>query len=82
MISMEEYKVIDRINPNYLEKGDLIKVKGEIFQVLNINDSAAGYDIVVLDNYDDTKIISVPDDKLVSLVLPEDYDVDLTALDR
>ena len=74
---MEEYKVVDRILPNWLELGDLIKVKDEVFQVININDTPDGWDIVVLDNYDETKIISIPDGKYVNLVLQEN---DLTDL--
>ena len=68
MLTMEEYKVVDRILPNWLELGDLIKVKDEVFQVININDTPDGWDIVVLDNYDETKIISIPDGKYVNLV--------------
>ena len=77
MLTMEEYKVVDRILPNWLELGDLIKVKDEVFQVININDTPDGWDIVVLDNYDETKIISIPDGKYVNLVLQEN---DLTDL--
>lgn len=71
MLTMEEYRVVDKILPNYLEQGDLIKVKGEVFQVLNIIDTAAGWDILVLDNYHETKLISVPDDKLINIVIDE-----------
>lgn len=71
MLTMEEYKVVDRVYPNYLELGDLIKIKGEVFQVINLKDTPNGFDIVVLDNYDETKIVSVPDDKMVSLVLQD-----------
>lgn len=71
MITMEEYKVVDRILPNWLEQGDLIKVRGEVFQIINILDTPTGFDLVVLDNYDEQKIISVPDNKHVSLVLQE-----------
>lgn len=71
MLTMDEYKIVDRILPNYLELGDLIKVKEEVFQVVNINDTPTGWDLVVLDNYDDTKIISVPEDKLINLVLQD-----------
>jgi len=73
---MEEYKVVDRILPNWLELGDLIKVKDEVFQVININDTPDGWDIVVLDNYDETKIIKVLDGNLVNLVLQE-HDIDI-----
>lgn len=76
MITMEEYKVVDRILPNWLEQGDLIKVKNEVFQVVNILDTPTGFDLVVLDNYDEHKIISVPDGKHVNVVLQE------TALDN
>ena len=69
---MEEYKVIDRIYPNYLELGDLIKVGSEVYQVVNLKDTPTGFDVVVLDNYDDTKVISIPDNKLVSLVIQDD----------
>lgn len=72
MITMEEYKVIDRIYPNYLELGDLIKVGSEVYQVVNLKDTPTGFDVVVLDNYDDTKVISIPDNKLVSLVIQDD----------
>lgn len=75
MLTMDEYKVVDKISPNYLELGDLIKVRDEVFQVLNINDTDTGWDLVVLDNYDETKVIGVPEGKLVNLVLQE-YDID------
>jgi len=71
MLTMDEYKIVDSIYPNYLEVGDLIKVKDEVFQVLNLKDTPSGFDIVVLDNYDETKIISVPDEKKVNLVLQD-----------
>lgn len=71
MITMEEYKIVDRILPNWLEQGDLIKVKDEVFQIINILDTPLGFDLVVLDNYDETKIISIPDGKHVNLVLQD-----------
>lgn len=71
MLTMDEYKVIDRILVNHLEQGDLIKLKDEVFQVINLCDTSEGWDIVVLDNYDDTKIISVPDGSYVKLVLDQ-----------
>lgn len=77
MITMDEYKVIDRILPNWLEEGDLIRVKGEVYQIVNIAATAAGHDLVVLDNYDESKIISIPDGKLVTLVHSGlDYETD------
>lgn len=74
MITMEEYKVIDRILVNYLEVGDLIKLKKEVFQVINLLDTSDGWDIVVLDNYDETKTISVPDGSYLKIVMLEEYD--------
>lgn len=71
MLTMDEYKVIDRILVNHLEQGDLIKLKDEVFQVINLSDTSEGWDIVVLDNYDDTKIISVPDGSYIKLVLDQ-----------
>lgn len=71
---MDEYKVIDTVLVNYLEVGDLIKLKGEVFQVINLLDTPKGWDIVVLDNYEDTKIISVPDGSYLKIVMIEDYD--------
>ncbi len=68
---MDEYKIVDSIYPNYLEVGDLIKVKDEVFQVINLKDTDSGFDLIVLDNYDETKVISVPDDKKVNLVLQD-----------
>jgi hypothetical protein len=70
---MDEYKVIDKVIPNYLEEGDLIKVKGDVFEITGIIPTHNGWDIFVLDNYNESKTISVPDDKLVSLVMEEDY---------
>jgi HSP90 family molecular chaperone len=69
---MDEYVVVDQILPNYLEVGDLIKVKDEVFEVLNLKDTVDGWDIVVLDNYQETKIISVPEGKLINLTMLED----------
>jgi len=71
MLTMEEYRVIDTVLVNYLQEGDLIKVKNEIFEVINLKDTPEGFDIVVLDNYDETKIISVPDGSQISLTMEE-----------
>jgi hypothetical protein len=71
MLTMDEYKIVDSIYPNYLEVGDLIKVKDEVFQVINLKDTDSGFDLIVLDNYDETKVISVPDNKKVNLVLQD-----------
>jgi signal peptidase I len=71
---MEEYKVIDQILPNYLEQGDLIKVKNEVYEVINLIPTPEGWDLVVLDNYEETKIISVPEDKKVNLVLSDEFE--------
>jgi len=71
MLTMDEYKVVDRILPNYLQEHDLIKVKGEVFEVINLKDTPEGFDVLVLDNYDETKTISIPDNALVSLVIDE-----------
>ena len=71
---MDEYKVVDKILANFLEEGDLIKVKEDVYEVINIIDTPDGWDIVVLDNYYDQKIISVPEASKVSLVLPDSYE--------
>jgi hypothetical protein len=71
---MDEYKIIDKILPNYLEVGDLIKVKDEVFEVINTRTTDTGWDLVVVDNYQETKVISVPDNKLVNLVMEESFD--------
>ena len=75
MITMDEYKVVDRILVNYLEVGDLIKIKQEVFQVINLVDTPDGWDIIVLDNYDETKTISVADGSYLKIVMLEDFDV-------
>jgi hypothetical protein len=74
MITMEEYKVVDTILVNYLEVGDLIKLKKEVFQVINLLDTPKGWDIVVLDNYEDTKTISVPDGSYLKIVMLEEFE--------
>lgn len=74
MITMDEYKIVDRILPNYLEEGDLIKVKNDVYEVLNILDTPTGWDLIVLDNYYETKTISVPDGAKVNLVLSDVID--------
>ena len=71
MLTMEEYKVFDKVLVNHLEQGDLIKVKGEVFEVINLKDTPEGFDIVVVDNYDETKIISVPDGSYLNLTMEE-----------
>jgi hypothetical protein len=74
MLTMDEYKVIDTVLVNYLEVGDLIKLKDEIFQVINLLDTPKGWDIVVLDNYEDTKTISVPDGSYLKIVMIEEFE--------
>jgi hypothetical protein len=71
---MDEYKVVDRILVNYLEVGDLIKIKEEVFQVINLLDTPTGWDVIVLDNYDETKTISVSDGSYFKIVMLEEYD--------
>jgi hypothetical protein len=75
MITMDEYKIVDRILVNYLEVGDLIKIKDEVFQVINLVDTPDGWDIIVLDNYDETKTISVADGSYLKIVMIEEYDI-------
>jgi hypothetical protein len=72
---MDEYKVVDKVLPNYLEEGDLIKVKGDVFEITNIIPTHEGWDIFVIDNYNDPKTISVSDDARISIVLSE-YAID------
>jgi hypothetical protein len=71
MITMEEYKIVDKVLVNHLELGDLIKVKGEVFEVVNLKDTPEGFDIVVSDNYEETKIISVPDGSYINITIEE-----------
>jgi len=71
MLTMEEYRVIDTVLVNYLQENDLIKIKNEIYQVINLKDTPEGFDIVVLDNYDETKIISVPDGSHINIAMEE-----------
>ena len=75
MMTMDEYKIVDRILVNYLEVGDLIKIKDEVFQVINLVDTPDGWDIIVLDNYDETKTISVADGSYLKIVMIEEYDI-------
>jgi hypothetical protein len=75
MLTMDEYQVVDRILPNFLEEGDLIKVKGEVFEVTNIIPTHNGWDIFVIDNYNDPKTITVPDDARLSLVMEEEFKI-------
>ena len=71
MLTMSEYKIIDRVLVNHLQQGDLIKIKDEIYEVINLKDTPEGFDIVVSDNYDETKIISVPDGSYLNLTMEE-----------
>jgi hypothetical protein len=71
MLTMEEYKIIDRVLVNYLQENDLIKINNEIYQVINLKDTPEGFDIVVIDNYDETKIISVPDGSQINIAMEE-----------
>jgi hypothetical protein len=71
MITMDEYKVVDSILPNFLEEGDLIKVKGEVYEITNIIPTHNGWDIFTIDNYHEPKTISVPDDARISIVVEE-----------
>jgi hypothetical protein len=68
---MSEYKVIDRVLVNHLQQGDLIKIKDEVYEVINLKDTPEGFDIIVSDNYDETKIISVPDGSYLNLTMEE-----------
>jgi hypothetical protein len=74
MLTMDEYQVVDQILPNFLEVGDLIKVKNDVYEIINLNPTPDGWDLIVLDNYEETKTISVPDGKKVNLVLSDEFE--------
>jgi len=74
MLTMDEYQVVDQILPNFLEVGDLIKVKNDVYEIINLNATPLGWDLIVLDNYEETKTISVPDGKKVNLVLSDEFE--------
>lgn len=74
MLTMDEYQVVDQILPNFLEVGDLIKVKNDVYEIINLNATPHGWDLIVLDNYEETKTISVPDGKKVNLVLSDEFE--------
>ena len=74
MLTMDEYQVVDQILPNFLEVGDLIKVKNDVYEIINLNATPDGWDLIVLDNYEETKTISVPDGKKVNLVLSDEFE--------
>jgi hypothetical protein len=70
MLTMDEYTVIDRILPNWIEQGDLIRVKGEIYEVMNMDIGSGGmFKLLTIDNYGEVKTITVPDDKFVTIVM-------------
>jgi hypothetical protein len=55
--------------PNWLEQGDLLRVKGEIYEVVNMDIASGGFNLLTIDNYGDVKTIFVPEDKFVTIVM-------------
>lgn len=66
MIAME-LRFADTLFPNQLEVGDLIKVDDYYVTIDSIHESDDGYNIVVLDDFDEPSTVFLFDDEKVEL---------------
>ena len=70
MIRMEEdFRMVDVLNADQLEVGDLIGIGGEIVKVISIAPLHYGYSLMIENNFGEKDVIEISEDDRFELFL-------------
>ena len=70
MIRMEEdFRMVDVLNADQLEVGDLIGISNEIVKVLSISPLHYGYSLMIENNFGEKDVIDISEDERFELFL-------------
>jgi hypothetical protein len=66
--TMTDYEILDYLLIDYIEAGDLINHAGQDYFVKAIDSNDEGWQLVVVDRYEDELDLLVPDGTVVALL--------------
>lgn len=70
IIDMEEdFRMVDVLNADQLEEGDLIGIAGEIVKVISIAPLHYGYSLMIENNFGEKDIVDISEDDRFELFL-------------
>jgi hypothetical protein len=70
MISMEpDFRIVDVLNADQLEVGDLIGIEGEVVKVIAIAPLHYGFNIAIENNFGEQDFIDISEDEVFDLYL-------------
>lgn len=70
MIAMEpDFRIVDVLNADQLEVGDLIGVEGEVVKVLAIAPLHYGFNLAIENNFGEQDFIDISEDDIFDLYL-------------
>lgn len=64
---MSDYEIIDYLLLNFVEPGDIINIANQDYLVKEIEAAPEGWDLVVVDRYEEELELSLPDGIVVGL---------------
>lgn len=64
---MSDYEIIDYLLLNFVEPGDIINIANQDYLVKEIEAAPEGWDLVVVDRYEEELELSLPDGIIVGL---------------
>ncbi len=70
MISMEpDFRIVDVLNADQLEVGDLIGIEGEVVKVIAIAPLHYGFNLAIENNFGEQDFIDISEDEVFDLYL-------------
>ncbi len=70
MLTMD-YRLVDVLNADQLEVGDLIGLQNEIVEILEISPLKNGFALTIRNDFDEKEIIEISDDEQFELFILE-----------
>lgn len=69
--AMSDYEISDYIMIDFAEVGDLINFAGNDYLIKEMNYNPEGWDLIVIDRYEDELDLFIPDSTVVGLITEE-----------
>ena len=70
-MTIMNYSVYDKVMGMFLLVGDTVRIRGEVYQILNVTELDDCMALVCLDEMDDEQDVVVHDTDIVELVKPD-----------
>lgn len=69
IIRMEDFRMVDVLNADQLEEGDLIGIADEIVKVISISPLHYGYSLMIENNFGEKDVVEISEDDRFELFL-------------